>query len=844
MQSMETHTVRKSRQSITGTSINRTKEYKNTIVDLQKQKERLEESITKLTEDLIKAEQALAIRDKHFTAEDDARVLKMVETKTSELRTAANKAKSELKSVKAELDLIKTADEALSNENEQIKKDNEAKQAALDRHLVTIKRLSKQKDKAMAELDAIRKGSDTSTGVANEFKANAKIEELQKRIRVLTLNQSGFNLKKDNDRLQREKLEGDHKRNDMKKLIERLTKELEEAQDKAKKERDELKIGYEKQEQELRYDYDRILKELRLLQEERSEWRDEEMRMSTKIRESSDQLKQAKNQHVKIQKEQQAEKSKQENEKKMITQIEQLRLALDEKSLTADGLKRQVEQQKVLIENIEREKRQVMEQIDSTKVLHQTRTNATMLIDFEKLKDIKQLKQKVYDLETQNVALQRIVSVEKEHVIIEQQHIANMGTKELQDNVEMLNRIHQLEQIIFDKEKLNLELMFDRENFNIEKTRLMNHIKDLELVQSIQEEMINKLQENHSGLNKIIVDLGNVLPHDVLKNHPPSSAPANARRGHHQYDTRDLEAVIDAMKRVIEKLQAEKRQTISNVKYMEVLKENKIVKKQLQELDEKSNHNSKRAIQGTAQMQKLVDQNKDLLRSNKKQLTEIKSLEERLFELTMHGKQMQAERDEVRKSMTKIDRSIDANEKRREIILRDDLKDVNDNNRKKREELEKKNQMLIDLRSQLETKFVTIKEMQHTIDSLSKENSKLLQKLHLAERELRESIPEFRPRASDDGNLQESMERMYQELSRAKLERDKYQKLLLKYQKESGEYSGISATNISTHDNELETLRNEYEKLVNDHLFLEKENEELKTEMALFDDVSCCFISR
>jgi chromosome segregation ATPase len=843
MQSMETHTVRKSRQSITGTSINRTKEYKNTIVDLQKQKERLEESITKLTEDLIKAEQALAIRDKHFTAEDDARVLKMVETKTSELRTAANKAKSELKSVKAELDLIKTADEALNNENEQIKKDNEAKQAALDRHLVTIKRLSKQKDKAMAELDAIRKGSDTSTGVANEFKANAKIEELQKRIRVLTLNQSGFNLKKDNDRLQREKLEGDHKRNDMKKLIERLTKELEEAQDKAKKERDELKIGYEKQEQELRYDYDRILKEHRLLQEERSEWRDEEMRMSTKIRESSDQLKQAKNQHVKIQKEQQAEKSKQENEKKMITQIEQLRLALDEKSLTADGLKRQVEQQKVLIENIEREKRQVMEQIDSTKVLHQTRTNANMLIDFEKLKDIKQLKQKVYDLETQNVALQRIVSVEKEHVIIEQQHIVNMGTKELQDNVEMLNRIHQLEQIIFDKEKLNLELMFDRENFNIEKTRLMNHIKDLELVQSIQEEMINKLQENHSGLNKIIVDLGNVLPHDVLKNHPPSSAPVNARRGHHQYDTRDLEAVIDAMKRVIEKLQAEKRQTISNVKYMEVLKENKIVKKQLQELDEKSNHNSKRAIQGTAQMQKLVDQNKDLLRSNKKQLTEIKSLEERLFELTMHGKQMQAERDEVRKSMTKIDRSIDANEKRREIILRDDLKDVNDNNRKKREELEKKNQMLIDLRSQLETKFVTIKEMQHTIDSLSKENSKLLQKLHLAERELRESIPEFRPRASDDGNLQESMERMYQELSRVKLERDKYQKLLLKYQKESGEYSGISATNISTHDNELETLRNEYEKLVNDHLFLEKENEELKTEMALFDDVSC-FISR
>jgi choline kinase len=53
-----------------------------------------------LTQNLIKSEQALAIRDKHFTEEDDARVVKMVQDKTSELQKDAKKAQAEVRAAK------------------------------------------------------------------------------------------------------------------------------------------------------------------------------------------------------------------------------------------------------------------------------------------------------------------------------------------------------------------------------------------------------------------------------------------------------------------------------------------------------------------------------------------------------------------------------------------------------------------------------------------------------------------------------------------------------------------------------------------------------------------------
>jgi chromosome segregation ATPase len=401
------------------------------IADLEKKKTSLEETIEKLTQNLIKSEQALAIRDKHFTEEDDARVVKMVQEKTSELQKDAKKAQSEVRAAKTELEVLKVAEEALKNEVEQLKKDVEAKSANIERQVVTIKRLTKQKEKAIAELELMKKGSISIAGF-DALKANAKIEELEKRIKVLTVNQTGFNLKKEHDKLLKEKTEAEAKRLEMKRIIDRLSKELEDAEAKAKHEKDELKATFEKNESEIRYEYERVLQELRVLQNEQTEWREEEIRTAAKMRESSDQLKLAKTQQLKIQKEKEKldERGKMDHERKLRQQIEELKATIDERNTAASNFRQQIEQQRVLIEQLEKEKVQVTE---NTKVFQRVQgksENKGMLIDFEKLKDIKQLKAKIHDLESQNAQLQRIVSVEKEQVILDlENQISKMKNK-------------------------------------------------------------------------------------------------------------------------------------------------------------------------------------------------------------------------------------------------------------------------------------------------------------------------------------------------------------------------------------------------------------------------------
>jgi uncharacterized protein YccT (UPF0319 family) len=93
----------------------------------------------------------------------------------------------------------------------------------------------------------MKKGSVSIAGF-DALKANAKIEELEKRIKVLTVNQTGFNLKKEHDMLLKEKTEAEAKRLEMKRIIDRLSKELEDAENKAKHEKDELKATFEKNE--------------------------------------------------------------------------------------------------------------------------------------------------------------------------------------------------------------------------------------------------------------------------------------------------------------------------------------------------------------------------------------------------------------------------------------------------------------------------------------------------------------------------------------------------------------------------------------------------------------------
>eukprot|EP01112_Ceratiomyxa_fruticulosa_P019717 TRINITY_DN6516_c0_g2_i1.p1 TRINITY_DN6516_c0_g2~~TRINITY_DN6516_c0_g2_i1.p1 ORF type:complete len:786 (-),score=230.56 TRINITY_DN6516_c0_g2_i1:74-2431(-) len=222
------------------------------------------------------------------------------------------------------------------------------------------------------------------------------------------------------------------------------------------------------------------------------------------------------------------------------------------------------------------------------------------------LEHVVQLKNQILQLEEENERLKRLCELDKEKEIrtlkkenndlSEQIKVLDsmlrsyaedlnpgLRIKDLGNQVLALQKIQQEHDAqLLEKNNQILELRFEKETLNLQSTRMMGRVADLEALLALLHKPVDKF-----GLDSVLKKPSNALAMAASKSGAPSKSgktPSIPR------DIAELQQVTEALKRVIEKLRTEneilKKNAFSNVKYMEIVKENKSLRMQIQELED------------------------------------------------------------------------------------------------------------------------------------------------------------------------------------------------------------------------------------------------------------------
>eukprot|EP00741_Cyanophora_paradoxa_P015620 tig00020903_g15079.t1 len=139
-------------------------------------------------------------------------------------------------------------------------------------------------------------------------------------------------------------------------------------------------------------------------------------------------------------------------------------------------------------------------------------------------------------------------------------------------------RVQELEAEAVERDAANVELRFDRESLALSVQRLQRRVAELQAYNQALAAMGRRAAPSGASPRDAMLD---------KENTPLAAARRRAAAAAGEKKAAELEAVVEAMKRVVERVQAEnealKRAVPTNVRYMELLKENKQLRQQLTE---------------------------------------------------------------------------------------------------------------------------------------------------------------------------------------------------------------------------------------------------------------------
>eukprot|EP00003_Mantamonas_plastica_P025489 TRINITY_DN5006_c0_g1_i1.p1 TRINITY_DN5006_c0_g1~~TRINITY_DN5006_c0_g1_i1.p1 ORF type:complete len:687 (-),score=358.32 TRINITY_DN5006_c0_g1_i1:51-2009(-) len=339
-----------------------------------------------------------------------------------------------------------------------------------------------------------------------------------------------------------------------------------------------------------------------------------------------------------------------EHEKKMQRKIDGLRKKLGERTEELEATKKLLGQCRDTIKRIETDKERLAAQVKEHQASGGTKKSIAKAI--QSMEKVNELKDEILKLERDNMELRREVEVvavnekrtleqenrrlqeqlaESKNIIAELESLDAYNRNpdeerekrmtELKElNVQKNDTIKQLEGQLMLAESAALELRFDKEKSDMLLSKMEEKVSELETFRSVVSETF---------------ELQNISEAQVKKR----MAKAKGQK--------ELEKVVDALKRVIEKLQTEnealRKSAHSNVKYMELVKENKSLKasygqmeEQMEALQEKGHkyddleRRMRTLSEQSATLRRQVKQQQDSIAKYKKHIKDLVEEQERL----------------------------------------------------------------------------------------------------------------------------------------------------------------------------------------------------------------------
>jgi len=253
-------------------------------------------------------------------------------------------------------------------------------------------------------------------------------------------------------------------------------------------------------------------------------------------------------------------------------------------------------------------------------------------------------------------------------------------------DADMYRELHQrnqyLQKQLLEVKEENMELRFEYEQARKENPRLKARVEDLQEYVEILKAELEASKKREKARKK------------------------NLGTGMGGQSVEDMERVIAAMRRVVERLQGENDQLKKSVgaggpQYGEVIKENKRLK---QELDKakgasvKTGGQSSRGVNASANTTKLMAENEKLLKNLKKEMEEVEKLKAANANLEQRKEDLVREMEQLQQKLTNSNMGTLDSKEWKSVVL---PKIYEEKMRKLEAELEKKTNLLKDIKTYL-----------------------------------------------------------------------------------------------------------------------------------------------
>eukprot|EP00817_Percolomonadidae_sp_ATCC50343_P003345 CAMPEP_0117420986 /NCGR_PEP_ID=MMETSP0758-20121206/2197_1 /TAXON_ID=63605 /ORGANISM="Percolomonas cosmopolitus, Strain AE-1 (ATCC 50343)" /LENGTH=1841 /DNA_ID=CAMNT_0005202897 /DNA_START=230 /DNA_END=5756 /DNA_ORIENTATION=- len=768
------------------------KEFESTKADLTSERTRntqLEESIQILTQSLVDAEQALAIKEKHSEAEIEAKIRRLSEKRTKNLEKTVRKLKDRLATYEGKKEQKERIYDALDEKLVQLQRELDSKQKVIDRQLKSIGQLQKTKSKLESKLNSYRENDTVA-----ERKTQRRLEELEKRNRVLEAKSSQFNVKKQIE-------EFSMRERDIK---ERLAKQRE--------------------------DNNRLMEEHRKMEADNnitltkvnSEVADLALRLAT-AEEENNELR-AINERMDRRFESLESAHEEELKKRQAQADQKLRTAVDraEKKLRSEFEKEkkpkktthQYERKVQLLENaLERQKKQHAEEVASIE-----KKNVALKHDHEearsKLEDIgdkiNQLPEIVH-LTNQVANLEEALeTVKRESEIKVSQMKAEVKTKSRYAKMDQDDARAKMRQELIEKEQ-----------------ELIDHIAQ----KAGLETKVKALERQIANLTMMVemAKLGTTDATLLMEDDGKSSKRSKSKK------MKELENTITSMRRVVTKLQEENRSirvnSVSNVKYMDLMGKLKKYKAKASELsDQVKSHDDVVAskVEKSNKLKKALDKISKLHKELKDIQSQHASLKKKEQKTRLENDQLQDDLDALRKKHQSM---VQAGNKRTDMRIKEEKDDLTATIKALKKEhkqemdalttkLDEVNDAKDDLEAQLEA---TANEKA----SLEKDLKATKEKLYLAKHAARES--------HDD----EEEEEVEEKEDNQKAQNDYLRRQILDMRDENmnlKEEIERQKSKKSSHAQEVSELKDNMKVVQSENDELQEEVKKLKDHLSSFDE--------
>eukprot|EP01135_Chromosphaera_perkinsii_P004075 Nk52_evm6s268 gene=Nk52_evmTU6s268 len=295
-----------------------------------------------------------------------------------------------------------------------------------------------------------------------------------------------------------------------------------------------------------------------------------------------------------------------EAEKKWQHKVDSLRAKLIEKQNEIQHHVREVALQKEIIARLEKDKGALKSKLKHGSGSEEVVNTARPSANIQEQAYIESLRRELFECQEEIVKLKRDLQVsaaneitclkaeiedQKSQIVSLENHIAALreGKEELYMQKELKSvqdAFSEASNRNLELEKTTLDLQFEKEQAAFELPRIKGRLKDMK-------QYVDTLLESF-GVPAGGSSLASFPP--IAQNNKASSQPSiatssGAFSSMKNKSNAELQKVIEALKRVVEKLQTDnaslRKQSKSNVKYMELLKENKKLKTDLLELKQK-----------------------------------------------------------------------------------------------------------------------------------------------------------------------------------------------------------------------------------------------------------------